>query len=116
MHQSESLVRQDNGCFGEDTPIQTLPTAVAVGLVFPFHSPSTLRADRETGKTLEEVETADLYHRHGLAEGHLPPNGRGDQQVIGRQIKANAEFFQGWDRWCGFAPSNVAKVSGTEVT
>ena len=69
MHQSESLVRQDNGCFGEDTPIQTLPTAVAVGLVFPFHSPSTLRADRETGKTLEEVETADLYHRHGLAEG-----------------------------------------------
>ena len=65
---------------------------------------------------MKEVETADLHYRHRLAEGHLPPNGRGDQQVIGRQLKPNAEFFQGRDRWCGFAPSNVAKISGTEVT
>ena len=109
-------MRQDNRCFGENIPIKALPTAVAVGLVFPFHSASALRADRDTGKTLEEVETADLHHRHGLAEGHLPPNGRGDQQVIGRQIKSNTEFFQGWYCWCGFASGNVAKISGTEVT
>ena len=65
---------------------------------------------------MKEVETADLHYRHRLAEGHLPPNGRGDQQVIGRQIKANAEFFQGQDCWGGFASGNAAEVSGTKVT
>ena len=46
------------------------------------------------------------------------PAGKGtwpDQQVIGRQVKTNAEFFQGQDRWGGFAPGNIAKVSGTEI-
>ena len=111
-----SFLRQDNRCFGEGAPIQALPAAVAVGLVFPFHSFSTLRADRKTSQAMKEVKAADLRYRHGLAEGHLPPNCRGHQQIIGRQIKPNAEFFQGRDRWCGFASGNIAKISGTEVT
>ena len=65
---------------------------------------------------MEEAKTADMGYRHVLAEGHLPPDRRRDQQVIGRQVKTNAEFFQGRDRWCGFASGNVAKISGTEVT
>lgn len=65
---------------------------------------------------MKEVKTADLHHRNGIAEGHLPPNGRGNQQVIGRQIKPNSEFFQGRDRWGGFASGNIAKISGTKVT
>ena len=112
----ELLLRQDNSCFGEGIPIQALPAVVAVGLVFPFHSPSALRADTETSKVMKEVKAADLHHRHGLAEGHLPPDRRRDQQVIGRQVKTNAEFFQGQDRWGGFASGNIAKISGTEVT
>ena len=112
----ELLLRQDNSCFGEGIPIQALPAVVAVRLVFPFHSPSALRADTETSKVIKEVKAADLHHRHGLAEGHLPPNGRGEQQVIGRQVKPDTEFFQGQDRWGGFASGNIAKISGTEGT
>ena len=69
-----------------------MPAAVAVRRVFPFHSPFALRAGGETSKAMKEVKAADLHHRHELAEGHLPPNGRGVQQVIWCQIKANAEF------------------------
>ena len=116
MYQRALLLRQDDSCFRESFPIQALPAAVTVRLVFPFHSLSTLRADRETGKALEKVKTAGLRHRHRITEGHLLPNYRGDQQVIRRQVKANAEFFQGQDRWGGFAPGNIAEVSGTEVT
>ena len=65
----ELLLRQDNSCFGEGIPIQALPAVVAVRLVFPFHSPSALRADTETSKVIKEVKAADLHHRHGLAEG-----------------------------------------------
>ena len=64
---------------------------------------------------MKEVKAADLHHRHGLAEGHLPPNYRRNQQVIGRQIKTNTELFQCQDRWGGFASGNAAEVSGAEV-
>ena len=57
-----------------------------------------------------------MCNRHRLTEGHLPPNLRGDQQVIWRQFKANAEFFQRQDRGRSLASGNVAKVPGTEVT
>ena len=64
---------------------------------------------------MKEAKTADMGYRHGLAEGHLPPDRRRDQQVIGCQVKTNAEFFQGQDRWGGFTPGDVAKISGTEI-
>ena len=116
MYPKELFLRQDHRCFGEGTPIQALPAAVAVRLVFPFESSPALGADWETSQAVKEVKVADLHHRNGLAEGHLPPNCRGHQQVIGHQIKPNAEFFQCRDRWGGFASGNIAKISGTEVT
>ena len=116
MYPKELFLRQDHRCFGEGTPIQALPAAVTVRLVFLFESSPTLGADWETSQAVKEVKVADLHHRNGLAEGHLPPNCRGHQQVIGHQIKPNAEFFQCRDRWGGFASGNIAKISGTEVT
>ena len=116
MYQGVLFLRQQNGCFREVFPIQALPTAVTVRLVFPFHSLSTLGADWEASKAMKEVKAADLRHWHGFAERHFPPNCRGNQQVIWCQIKTNAEFFQCQDRWGGFASGNVAKVPRTEVT
>ncbi len=62
------------------------------------------------------VETADMCYGHWLTKGYLLPNHRGNQQIIGRQVKADTELFQGEDRRCGFAAGDVAKVSGTELT
>ena len=89
----ELVLRQDNRCFGEGIPIQALSAAVTVGLVLPFHSPSALGADWETSKAVEEVKAADLHHRHGLAEGHLPPNvPRGSDRSFGVRSKPTQSF------------------------
>ena len=112
MYPWELFLRQDNSCFGEGIPIQALPAAVAVMLVFPFEGFLALRTDWETGKAVGGVKAADLSHRHWLAEGHFPPDRRRDQQVIGRQIKTEAEVFQGQDRWGGFTPCDVTVSIG----
>ncbi len=62
------------------------------------------------------VETADMCNGHWLTKGYLLPNHRGNQQIIGRQVKAHTELFQGEDRGRGFAAGDVSEVSGTEFT
>ena len=67
------FLRQDNRCFGETFPIQALPAAVTVRLVFPFESSPTLGANWETSQAVKEVKAADMCNRHWFAEGHLSP-------------------------------------------
>ena len=54
-------------------PVKALPTAVAVGLVLPFHGLSALRANRKTRHAREVSKAADMCNRHRFAEGHLSP-------------------------------------------
>ena len=97
-------------------PIKALAAAVTVGLVFPLHGPAALRANREANYAIIRTsEAANLGDRHGFPEGHLRPDLRGDQQVVGRQVKAGTEFFQRQDRRRSLAPGDVGKVSGAEI-
>ncbi len=57
-----------------------------------------------------------MCYGHWLTKGYLLPNHRGDQQIIGHQVKAHTELFQGKDRGRGFAADDVAKVSGAKLT
>ena len=92
------LLRQNNRCFREVVPVKALATAVTLRLAFLFQGPSILWTDREGGKTIEVSEAADLRNRRWLAEDDLPPDLRGDQEITGRQFKANSERFKRQDR------------------
>ena len=96
-------------------PIKALAAVVAVGLVFPLRGPAALWTDREASYAIVTSEAANLGDWHGFPEGHLPPDLRGDQQVVGRQVEAGTEFFQRQNRGCSLAPGDVGEVSGAEV-
>ena len=55
MYPKELFLRQDHRCFGEGTPIQALPAAVTVRLVFLFESSPTLGADWETSHAVKDL-------------------------------------------------------------
>ena len=56
-----------------------------------------------------------MRHRHWGTKSCLPPDRRGDEQIVGRQPKANAEFFQRENRRRGLASGNITEIPGTEM-
>lgn len=90
---------------------------VAVDLVLPLQGCITPRTDGEAGVPAGAglLEATDLGDVHRLLKVHLLHNVGGDEQIVGRQVKAHADLFQSQNGGSGLAPNDAAKIPGTDM-